>query len=136
MNPWTAAVLVTDADLTQYESRMPTLAKRTRADGANNSYDGKRALAKLELGQRLKRTGVDPEQLADPSELRLAAIFLELSLMYQDMAALEDTGNAQKADYYGRRFDHELNGIQLTLLPTPPAATTPTVRARANFWRA
>jgi hypothetical protein len=112
------ATLCTDDDLTQWESKMPALAERT------NVYAGKRQLAKNFLGKQLIKRGVNTDEIADPTQLKDAAVFKELELMFRDLSDKSDSIAAQKACYYGDMFDDELEVIFLKLSTGEAAAPT------------
>lgn len=119
MSTFADAVLAEDADLTRYEHLMPALAIREKA------YDGKRELAKIYLGKRLRQRGVDLNLIEDPTQLNSAAVFKELELIYRDLSQKNESIAAQKAEYYERLFDQELELIILDL--TDGTQVTPTV---------
>jgi len=131
MSAWTDATLCTDSDLTTYESRMPEAAKKVAGGSGQSAYDGKRAVAKDEIGARLERRGTDPDGLTRPAQLRRCAIFLELALIFRDMAQRNDNIAADKAAYYDTRADDELDGLALEWTD-PGEAAVPT--RRAHIW--
>lgn len=119
MSTFADAVLATDADLTKYESKMPALAVKM------NVYAGKRDLAKLYIGKRLRQRGVDLAKIEDPFQLNSAAVFKELELIFRDLSDKQEAISHEKAQYYARLFDEEMELIILDL--TDGTTVTPTV---------
>ena len=120
MSLYDDAVLVDDSDLSNWESKMPAAAQKTGA------YAGKRQLAKNYLTKQLLKRGVDPSTLADPTQLKDAATFKELELIYQDMSSKADSIAGDKAKHYRSLFDDELETVILSVANSQD--TTDTVK--------
>jgi len=125
---WTEIVLATDEDLRNQESRMPEAARQTLSKGGFYAYDGKRDLAKADIGNYLRRRGTDPNYLLDPSQLNRAAVFLELAYIYRDLANRNDTVSAEKARVYQQFYDYEIENLFLD--SDAPAGSGPTTTIR------
>ena len=134
MSVWTAATLVTDADLTAQESRMPDQAQRVVADSGGTAYDGKRGLVKADLTSWIKRRGLSAAGVLDPTEFNRAATFLELSYIYRDMAQRNDVVASGKSDFYHARYVEEIEGLDFDY-EAPTATATTHVRPLAYLWR-
>lgn len=113
------ATLCEDSDLQAWESKMPALAEKMGV------YAGKRQLAKNFLAKQLLKRGVSTDDLSDPTQLKDAAVFKELHLMFNDLAEKTDSIAGQKATYYSGLFDDELELIILTL--SSGATVAPTI---------
>ena len=122
----TAVAPATDEDLTAWESRMPDLAKKARAPSGSSAYDGKRQLAKAFLAKQLIKRSVDLSVIADPGQLKDAAVFKELELMFRDLSQAPDDVAGKKAIYYAGLFDNELELVVLK-------STTPTETIRPSI---
>lgn len=120
MSLFSTTALATDADLTAWESKMPALATKM------NCFTGKRQLAKNYIAKQLLRRGVDPATLTDPTQLKDAAVFKELEFIFMDMAEKEDGIASNKAKFFARLFEDEL---ELVLLTITAGAGTETVQA-------
>jgi|SRR5581483_2039929 len=96
-----------DADLTNWESRMPALAQKM------NVYAGKRQLAKNFIIKSLLKRGVDPATITDPSQLCDAAVFKELELIFRDLDDNPDSISHAKASHYEKLFIDELELVIL-----------------------
>ena len=119
-------VLATDSDLTAWESKMPALAQKATC------YTGKRQLAKTFLAKQLIKRGVDMAALTNPAQLKDAAVFKELELMFRDMAEKNESIATTKADHYARLFDDELELVVLTVSTgtvRPTVTSLPLLRA-------
>ena len=58
--------------------------------------------------------GFDPEKITDAGQLRMAACYLTLSLIYQSLASNTDvTGNTffQQAELYSGKYEDEINAV-------------------------
>lgn len=126
MPAWTDVVLCEDADLTAQESSMPDLAKsQTSGGGASRTpYDSKRALAKKQIESVIRRRGILPDSLLDPGELRQAAVYLELSLIFQDMGGRGEAIALDKSQLYRGLYEDEVRDLVLSYnedAPEPPA---------------
>jgi hypothetical protein len=130
---WSTTDLVTDADLTAQESRMPAQAKRSLSDEGATAYDGKRALVKRDIASWLQRRGMRLTGITDPTQFNRAATLLELSYIYRDMAQRNDTVSSQKADAYYELYSQEIEGLRFDY--AAPAETDTTVRPLALLWR-
>lgn len=122
-----ATGLCTDSDLKNWEVRMPEMGKScTGPDGNTTAYDNKRALVKKRIGADLKRRQLDPTGLQDLTQLNDAATFLELSLIYRDLAFREDNSAGEKAAYYDKLYQKEMEDLQLLWTdPLPSDQETP-----------
>lgn len=128
--------LCTDADLTLQESRMPALAKKTLAIGTMKSaYDGKRAIAKRDLGQWIYRRGYELSGLLDLTEFNRSAVFLELSYIYRDMATRNDEISADKAAYYLSAFNTEIENVRFDYQPPQSSISQFQQRPVCSWWR-
>jgi hypothetical protein len=110
---WDDAVLTTDANLTQFERRMPQLAMNIRGPAGASAYDGKRQAAKDQLRRDLRTSKVFVKDLTDFSELQRAATFLELSLIFFDMADRNDNLSFEKASFYRDEYKKEFSQLVL-----------------------
>jgi len=129
MPAWNTVTLVTDDDLTALESSMPGLAKR-QTSGSKSPLDGKRALAKTEIERYIRRRGFDPDSLTDPvNELKAAAAYLELSMIYQDMAQRGEGSALEKSAFYFDRWQQEREELVLSYSDsTSVPDSTPKIR--------
>lgn len=134
MSAWTDAALVTDADLTAQESRMPAQAQKIVAETGASAYDGKRALAKRDISSWLQRRKIQTSGIVDPSQFNRAATFLELSYIYRDLAQRNDTVAAQKAEFYYTQFSEEIEGLQFDY-QEPETSPTAQSRPLPTVWR-
>lgn len=126
---WTDVVLATDATLKKWESRMPELGKQAAGPDAAVPYDGKRALAKARITTAVRRRGMNPEGLVDAAaDLGDVAAWLELSLIFRDMAKTDDSIYAEKAAHYLRLYTDEWDGIALSYQEPAATATDPDKR--------
>jgi hypothetical protein len=131
--PWIDVILATDSDLSQYEPEMPEAAKTPGKSGMS-AYDGKRALAKREIEAILRRRGLNPDGILTPAQLVHAAVCLELSYIYRAMARKLEGVDTEKADYYRRSFENEIESVVLDY-SDPGEATTATVRPIIPLYR-
>ncbi len=114
MPAWITVVLCEDDDLTSQESSMPDLAKSQTSSGLRTPYDFKRALAKKQIENLIRRRGIDPDNLLDPvGELKQAAVYLELSLIYQDMGGRGEAVALEKSQLYRDLFNDETRDLVL-----------------------
>ncbi len=115
MPAWSGVTLVTDQDLTARESSMPEKAKEQKR-GARTPYDSKRALAKEEIRQHVVRRGYNPDYLLDPvGELKTAAVYLELALIYRDMGSIRgEDFLVEKAAEYQQLWEDERDLLVLS----------------------
>lgn len=131
--PWTDAVLVTDADLTAWERNMPELAQKMKGPSGASAYDGKRALAKNRLAKVLLQKGITPDAIQDFSQLKDAATFLELELIFRDLSEKPESIASIKAEHYATLFESELELLILKLSDgqevTPSVTWVPAYRA-------
>jgi hypothetical protein len=118
--PFDSVDLITDDDLSAWESKMPSLAVKMGV------YAGKRLLAKNYLAKQLLKRGVDPTQLADPGQLKDAAVFKELHLLFGDLSDKVDSIAAQKAKHYAELLESELELVILQTI-TPGQSVKPTI---------
>jgi len=128
--PWVDVVLASDDDLRDQESRMPEQAMAIQGRGGRAAYDGKRRIAKRDIESWLRRRGLDPDGLNQPTQLNVAAVYKELALIYRDMANRNDTVAMEKAEYYESQYDEELDGLALDY--TAPTET-PAVEWKFNI---
>jgi hypothetical protein len=123
---WDDFQLCQDEDLTQVESRMPAQAKAMRSGMNASPYDGKRDLAKRVIATHLRKRGIDPEGVQTPDQLKLAAVYQELSLIYRDMSSRGDSNAEFKAELYASMYNDELEALhidyQAPMTPEPPRA--------------
>ncbi len=117
------AVLCTDEDLAAVESRMPEQGKNVRnASTGLTAYDGKRALAKEAIAKFLRKRGLHPDGLLTPGQLKTAAVYKELALIYRDLGGKNDSIAWDKAKHYENQFDEEMSSLTLdydaSLVPT------------------
>jgi len=125
-----------DADLTMQESRMPALGKKISAIGTGSTaYDGKRALAKRDIGQWLFRRGYALSGIRDLTQFNRAAVYLELSYIYRDLATRNDEISADKAAYYLTQFGTEIESISIIYSPPPDGGEQAGKRSVATWWR-
>lgn len=119
MPAWSEVILVTDDDLTAVESTMPEIARQQR-NGVRTPLDSKRALAKDQIARELKRRGYDTAGLLTPEEdLKQAAVYLELSMIYQDMAGLKgDAVSFDKSAQYRKLWEEERDGLSVSYDPS------------------
>jgi len=128
--------LISDADLTMQESRMPALGKKISAIGTGSTaYDGKRALAKRDIGQWLFRRGYALSGIRDLTQFNRAAVYLELSYIYRDLATRNDEISADKAAYYLTQFGTEIESISIIYSPPPDGGEQAGKRSVATWWR-
>ena len=112
---WSDATLATDDDLTKIESGMPDYGKAAKnPSGTASAYDGKRDLAKTLIAKWIDRHGYMIEGIKEPSEFSLAAIYLELSLIYEDLSRRGDSMAADKAVRYTGKYEDEIEEIRIT----------------------
>lgn len=136
MSAWTTSDLATDDDLAAQDSLMPGLAKRVLNEG-RSAYDGKRALAKRDIGSRLRRLGYSLDGILTPSDFNRAAVFLELALIYQDMARGQNAISAEKSTKYWSLYSEEIEGIQFDYCAPSTADTeAPQTKPIVLLWRA
>ena len=107
--PFADTELASDADLTAWEHTLPALALKQGA------YAGKRTLAKNYIEKQLLKRSIDPATLQDPSQLKDAATFKELELMFADLAGTKEDVAYQKSLRYRELFESELELILLKL---------------------
>lgn len=137
MSVWSAAGnLATDEDLSIHESSMPGRAQqRLGPTGTAASYQ-KHELAKERIESDLRKRGVSVDGITTPGQLKRAAIWLTLSLMFRDMARDTDRVSQEKADLYQAMYQDEMESITLdydsSLVPSPPAQVIVT----SQLWRA
>ena len=113
MSLFDTTILATDADLTAWESRMPELGQKSKSSSGSSPFDGKRVLAKNYLAKQLIKRGVNLDDVADPGQLKDAAVFKELELIFSDMSLSPDDLAAKKALHYSHLFDDELELVIL-----------------------
>ncbi|MBN9658633.1 MAG: hypothetical protein J0H49_10680 [Acidobacteria bacterium] len=104
---------------------MPALAQGIKRPGLlSTPYEGKRALAKRDIGIRLVRMGVTLDSITDEQAavLNPAATYKELALIFNDMADRNDTVSADKAKKYEDLFDDAWTDIALALGITSDSA--------------
>lgn len=111
---------------------MPELALGIRRPGTQSTaYDGKRALAKSVIGQRLVRMGVTLTDLTDEQlasvALSRAAAYKELALIYQDLADRNDTVSMEKSRHYSSLYEDSWSDIIIELGISPAAASLTTI---------
>lgn len=127
MSAFSDAVLCTDDDLKQQESRMPEAAKAVRAPNGATAADGKIALAKEAVEKWLRRHGIHPDGVTNPAQLKRAATYKTLELMFRDMGSRNDSVSWDKAKFYAEAFDEEIDTLELdydpSLVPQKPAST-------------
>jgi hypothetical protein len=121
---WATVQLVQDSDLTAQESHMPAMAKALRTPEGISAYDGKRQLVKTDIEAWLRRRNMAPDFLVTPSQLTRAAVFLELSYIYSDMANRDESVAAMKAASYLKRYREELDTIALDYVENAPPVET------------
>lgn len=123
MSAFSTATLCVDADLSQQESRMPAAANAVRTPSGNTAYDGKITLAKEAIERKIRRMNIHPDSITAPAQLKRAAVYKSLELMYRDMASRNDSVSWDKAKYYSDLFEDEIENVQLdydiTLAPAP-----------------
>lgn len=114
---WSTAVLATDADLTKYERKMPDLAVSFRGVSGSNAYDGKRELAKRDIGTRLVRMGLVLDDLTSGNitTLNQTAVYRELSLIFYDLADRNDTLSMDKAKRYESLYEESWADVAIAL---------------------
>ncbi len=110
---WDTAILASDANLTQFERRMPQMAMSIKGPAGASAYDGKRQAAKDQIRRDLRTAKVFVKDLTNFAELWRAATFLELSLIYFDMADRNDTLSFEKASFYRDEYKREFNQLVL-----------------------
>ena len=128
---WTSQTLATDADLTQYERKMPELSMQFKGASGSTAYDGKRALAKRDVGTRLVRMGIDLDTLTPENIVTLTqtAVYREMALLYFDLADRNDTLSMDKANRYQALYEDSWQDVQLALsLTDTRTATVSSVR--------
>ncbi len=125
--------LCQDSDLTDQESKMPDLAKRVRGANGKTAYDGKRALAKEIISKQLRKRGIHPDALTKPEQLKRAAVYKELELVYRDMADKNDSVSSDKANYYMKAFDDELDSLELDYDPSLAPDTSQTIHVVSSI---
>jgi hypothetical protein len=113
---WDDTELTVDAELTRFDRRMPQLAQSIKGPSGASAYDGKRQAAKDQLRRDLRSSEVLVADLQDLTQLQRAATFLELSLIYRDMADRNDTISSENASYYLDEYKSELNQLSLDLV--------------------
>jgi hypothetical protein len=127
MSAFDDATLCEDSDLSQWESKMPGLAEKMGV------YPGKRQLSKSFLAKQLIKRGVNLDEISDPTQLKDAATFKELHLLFNDMAENPDSIAGKKASYYSDLFDDELELILLKMTSgttvAPTISSIPLLRA-------
>jgi len=134
---WDAATLATDDDLTEQESRMPELAMKVVGEGGKSAYDGKRALAKRDIGTKLRKLGYHTDGITGPAQFNRCAVFLELAYVYRDLAVRNDKVSGEKADFYLEAFNDEFKGLVFDYDPSLAPTTATTTRPLAiPLWRA
>src|SRR6266852_2486069 len=109
VSPFDSADLAGDEDLTMWERKMPTMAQTM------NVYSGKRFLAKNFIRKTLLKVNIDPSLLGNPNQLKDAAVFKELELIFRDMSDKPESIAGAKANYYAKLFESEMELIILTL---------------------
>ena len=113
MAVWDTATLVVDVDLTTLESQMPQLAEQRMGASGQTALYGKRAEAKAQIGSDLLRRGWHTNGIKTPSQLKRAAVRLELALIYRDMARANDPISTEKADFYLSAYRDEMDGLSI-----------------------
>jgi hypothetical protein len=118
---WIDRELATDADLTNYERRMPDQAKSFKGANGSNSFDGKRDLAKRDIATRLVRMGLVPDDLTDSDVVVLnkTAVFHELALIFHDLSDTKDSIAQVKAVRYDSLYEDSWIDVAVSL--TVPA---------------
>lgn len=134
MSLWDSAILCTDADLTDQESRMPELGKKVVAESGKTAYDGKRLLAKRDIAAFLKRTSYHTAGLTDPTQFNRAAVFLELAYIYRDLAVRNDTISKDKSDDYLLMYKEEIESLQIDY--ADPGVEDTSEKIQVLKWRA
>ncbi|OIP31088.1 hypothetical protein AUK22_01465 [bacterium CG2_30_54_10] len=109
-------VYSSDSDLVPYEGRVLSLS-------SVNSWAGKHDLAARDIDLRLRSRGVIVEDLtADGvTQLKTAAVFLTLALVFDELSLSGAESHHLKAQEYKKRFREELD-LQLAVglaLSTP-----------------
>lgn len=126
--------LCTDDDMAQQESRMPALGQKVQGGGGRTAYTGKRALAKKDITNWLFRRGYQPVGVANPEMFNRAAVFLELSYIYRDMANRNDQISSDKADHYRAEYESEIENLQFAYVQ-PLNVEENKIRPVATWWR-
>jgi hypothetical protein len=90
---------------------MPELAKSTKGLSTNSAYDGKRELAKVKIGKWLERRRFSVSGVTVPSQFNLAATYLELSLIYEDLARKLEDPSSMKSARYAALFEDEIENL-------------------------
>jgi len=116
---WDDAILATDDNLTQFERRMPQLAMSITGPSGSTAYAGKRSAAKDQLRRDLRTSKIFVKDLTDFAELTRAATFLELSLIFFDMADRNDTVSFGKASFYRDEYKKEFSQLVLDRTLSP-----------------
>jgi hypothetical protein len=114
---WSIQILTSDADLTQYERKMPEQAQQFKGASALSAYDGKRDLAKRDVGTRLVRMGVVLDDLTadNITSLNQTAVYRELSLIFFDLADRADTLSMDKAKRYEKLYEDSWVDVAIAL---------------------
>lgn len=109
---------------------MPDQGRAVISPSGNTPYDGKRALAKLQIGMILQGRGVKLDGVLDPAQLVIPAATLELALIYRDMASLGQNVASEKANYYYGMFERSMDLIEIDYEePNQDPADHPTTTA-------
>ena len=94
------------------ESACPIRPRRVKQRKVTAPH-GERGLAKNFIAKQLIKRGVNLDRISTPAQLKDAAVFQELSLIYGDLSLAVDDNAAKKSKYYSDLFEDELELIVL-----------------------